>query len=114
MTKDEFDHMSQAHLCTRRDLETEFSSWAASFYNVLWKASAMGDTAHISVIDTSKLPKSTVIIHVPDLLRAIHPHSIKKYEWEYLAHGVIKGPTHVAVSHQLLIQNGLDQSIFFR
>ncbi|KAK5127945.1 hypothetical protein LTR85_005062 [Meristemomyces frigidus] len=70
-------------------VSTEFSSWGASLQVAFHFAQGRAD-AHISVIDTTKLPKRNVVLHVPSL-RSLGV-AFYGYDWEYLAHGVITGP----------------------
>ena len=94
MSTDVFNTMVLNHLQGDMDVPTEFSTWAASI------SFAMGFcyspySSFISIIDTKKLGKKVEIFYAPDL-SVCCPGT----DWpgEYLAHGIIDGEYHRAVS----------------
>jgi len=90
-----FDHsrhslstMAVGHLQGSTRIATEFSSWGASL-QIAFNLADHDPDAYISVIDTRKLSKRNVVLHVPSLSFL---DGNMQYDWEYLAHGPIKGP----------------------
>ncbi|KAK4546577.1 hypothetical protein LTR36_001794 [Oleoguttula mirabilis] len=88
-TRTSLTNMALAHVSTSMHFSTEFSSWGASLQVAFRFAHGRPDS-QISVIDTRKLSKRNVILHVPSL--DCLSETFSQYDWEYLAHGVITGP----------------------
>lgn len=106
LTKKELSRMCDRHLNTEKysHFYTEFSSWAADIQVAFRFARNGGPDVFISVIDTQLLPERITIIHVPALEPILH---YSDYDWEYLAHGVIKGPAYKAVPIKAMLDIGI-------
>jgi hypothetical protein len=81
--------------------KTELSSWTES---LLWAIRYAlrclgGDTneCYISMIDTKRLWEQNQIFFVPDLHFLSKDLDLEHYQFEYLAHGCIRGPHHYAI-----------------
>ena len=103
-----------SHLQTQ-NFSTQLSSWASSLKVALFFGAKPGrficDDCHISIIDTALIGNQNVFLYVPSLewLSAF----CRTYRWEYLAHGVIKGPAHKAIPLKYFINiGGLPERIF--
>lgn len=107
ITRQHFVDMVEAHLCGDHFPLSEFSSWSSSLQFVLNFACSHPETAHISVIDTEKLKRTNAIFHTPSLS---DPLGIEGFYEEYLAHGVIEGEAHMAVSYKALLSAGLSKN----
>lgn len=103
ITRQHFVAMAKAHLSGRHSPLSEFSSWSSSLRFVLGYACSY-HTAHISVIDTERLKHTNSIFHTPSLSSLLGTPAFSE---EYLAHGVIEGEAHMAVSYQALLSAGL-------
>jgi hypothetical protein len=111
MTKEEFTTMTKAHLDTRQDIETEFSSWSASLTFILNKCPGVGtggvklasrghENLHVSVIDTKMLWATNQVFYAP-LLGFLSPGDFG-YPHEYLLHGVVQGSWYKATPYSVL------------
>lgn len=95
----DFQAQIDAHLYGDSHPLSGFSSWSQSLQFVFHYAEGR-PASHISIIDTDRLRGKNTIFYVPELgYRAFHK--------EYLAHGIIEGDAHVAVSFASLKQLGL-------
>ena len=94
-----------------QEVETEFSSWAASLALVLTYADEFKN-GYVCVLDRTLLPTVT-IYHVPDLKEAMNSTrwNFGPYPEEYLAHGIINGPGFKALSTQKLHDLGVWKEI---
>ena len=84
------------HLQNLKDHPTEFSSWAASISLAMRFCRQPPHSSFISIIDTKKLKDKIEIFYTPDLSLFCGKTN---YAGEYLAHGVIEGDYHRAVSY---------------
>ncbi|KAE9969559.1 hypothetical protein BLS_001602 [Venturia inaequalis] len=106
------DLMLNGHLHGKNPLQSEFSSWAASFSVAIDFWSRQKDPqARISVIDTRKYPE-TAIYHVPNLQEIGLFED--EYIHEYLVHGVVEGGSgsgYKSISWTETINNDFDTLI---
>lgn len=107
MTLSELRKNISYHLSGETDFQSEFSSWSHSPYFVFYYANRRSHygTVHIAIIDTEELAKTNPAFHVPVLGEIIGTN--KRYEEEYLVHGVIEGDFYKAVSYRRLCDLGL-------
>ena len=94
MSTDLFKTMVLGHLRDLTNVPTEFSSWAASI-SVAMRFCPCPYSSFISIIDTEKLGEKVEIFYAPDLSVLFKGTN---YLGEYLAHGIIDGEYHRAVS----------------
>jgi hypothetical protein len=91
--------------------DTPFSSWSQSLGFVISEALRRHEDdleyAHISVIDTKRLPKKNVVLYPPKL--EFMSKGMRRYSWctmEYLAFGTISGDALRAVPLKKFIASG--------
>ena len=100
--------MINGHIYTKKDIQSEFSSWSPSFLLVLCYAEqkfVKYQSAHVCVVDTYKIRNG--VFHVPilinvGLVRRGHRQEISSYQpfpEEYLVHGVVSGEGYNALSY---------------
>lgn len=100
--------MAARHFSTQM-CESVFSSWSQSLGFVLDVAlDNLGKpNAHISIIDTKRLPSKNVILFSPKLGFLSDAVRIPShYRWEYLEFGKITGEAHHAVPVEEFVRQG--------
>lgn len=95
LSKDYIRGVANMHLRTVRTQRTISSSWAQTL-DVALQYAGTGTSSHISILDTSLLPRSNVIL----LTKQMPPLGISTIglSHELLAFGIISGPAYQAVS----------------
>ena len=84
--------------------ETPFSSWSASLPVAIGYSLGDYNSAHISIIDTSRLRDTNAIFYTPDL-HTFRPRKIPHTDpSEYLVHGVVEGEYHCAILYRMFEQ----------
>lgn len=102
LTRTDFARMCLGHLQGSWSITTELSSWASSLQTAFhFVRNASAREYYISIIDTGDI--KSPICHVP-ALKAITGTS--SYDHEYLAHGIISGAAHKAVSLREMMNIG--------